>query len=94
MVTMASSSGTRKARLAVASDRKFSLVLNGLCEHRPAEEVCQEANIPVALYRQWQQQITQADTAGALENRIAQLEAENANLLRQVRIYRGLCIED
>jgi Transposase len=93
MVTMASSSGTRKG-LAVASDRKFSLVLNGLCEHRPAEEVCQEANIPVALYRQWQQQITQADTAGALENRIAQLEAENANLLRQVRIYRGLCIED
>lgn len=94
MVTMASSSGTRKARLPVAFDRKFSLVLNGLCEHRPAEEVCQEANIPVALYRQWQQQITTADTVSALEKRIEQLGAENATLQRQVRIYRGLCVED
>ena len=102
MVTGTGSSGLKKAKLPMAFDRTISLVLNGLCERRPAEEVCREAGISLTLYRQWQQQITQAASVRAahansdstLEKRIAQLEAENADLQQQIRIYRGLCIED
>jgi len=84
-------------------DRKLDVVLEGLRKRRSIREICREAGISPASYYQWQQQIIEAARTGiahpeqenwALKEHIRQLEAENANLRRQVRILGELCIAD
>jgi transposase-like protein len=83
-------------------DRKLELVLEGLRGHRPITELCREAGISTARYYQWRQQFLAAGRAGLgaeaqhnnLEERIQQLEAENASLQTRVRIFQDVCLAD
>jgi len=83
-------------------DRSMDLVLEGLRQHRPPGQVCREAGVSPERYRQWQQLMDAArnDVAGVgaergvMQDHIAQLEAENGNLQRQVKLYRSLCVDD
>jgi transposase-like protein len=84
-------------------EQKVSLVLEGLRRRRPVTELCREAGISLARYYQWREQFIDAARLGlthseaerhALEERVKQLEAENASLQRRVRIFQELCVAD
>jgi transposase-like protein len=83
--------------------RKMELVLEGWLKHRPITELCREVGISPARYYEWRQQFINAARMGlahpeaerrALEERLGQLEAENAILQRQARIFQELCVAD
>jgi transposase-like protein len=83
--------------------RKMDLVLEGWLKHRPITELCREAGISPARYYEWRHQFIQAAQMGlahpeaehrALEERLGQLEAENAILQRRARVFRELCVVD
>jgi transposase-like protein len=85
------------------TDRKIDLVLEGLRGHRPITELCREAGISTAQYYLWRQQFLNAGRAGLahseaehrlLEERIQQLEAENASLQTRVRIFQDVCLAE
>jgi transposase-like protein len=102
--TMISQGGDKNmARQPWPVDRKIELVLEGLRGHRPVTELCREAGISTARYYQWRQQFLDAGRAGLasaeaqhnkLEERIRQLEAENASLQTRVRIFQDVCLAD
>jgi transposase-like protein len=83
--------------------RKMDLVLEGWLKHRPVRELCREVGISPARYYEWRQQFIKAAQVGlahpeaerrALEERLGQLEAENAILQRRARVFRELCVVD
>ncbi len=85
------------------ADRKVDLVLEGLSDHRPLTDLCREAGISPVRFRQWRDQFVDAGRAGliyseaksdTLEERVKQLEAENAGLRRQVKILQELCLAE
>ena len=97
------SKANRAARQPWPVDRKVDLVLKGLLGHRPVTELCRKAGISSACYYQWRQQFINAARAGlahpeaerhSLEQRVRQLEVENAILQQRVRILRDLCVAD
>lgn len=84
-------------------DRKVKLVLEALQGRRPVTELCREAGVSPARFSQWRDQFIDAGRAGlsepraecrSLEERIKQLEAENASLRRQIRILQELCLAE
>lgn len=84
-------------------EHQINLVLEGLRGRRSVAELCREAGISTARYYQWRQQFLDAARAGwadiqtdhhALKQRMQQLEAENARLQAQVRIFRDLAVAD
>jgi len=100
-------SPTRRKVHAVSAqwpvDRKINLVMEGLRRQRPVVQLCREAGVSTAHYYRWRQQFLDAARAGladpeaepgTLEERIQQLEAENANLRVQVRIFQDVCVAD
>jgi len=96
----------RKAHTVAAQwpvDRKINLVIEGLRGQRPVAQICREAGISTAHYYRWRQRFLDAARAGltdseaasgTLQERIQQLEAENANLRVQVRIFQDVCVAD
>lgn len=91
------------AKRAWPIERKINLVLEGLRGHRPVTQLCREAGISPTRYYQWRQQVLDAARVGlvhpeaerhALEQRVQQLEAENAHLQARVRIFQDLCVAD
>jgi transposase-like protein len=85
------------------ADRKIDLVLGGLRGHRPVTQLCREAGISPSRYYQWLQEFIDAARVGlahpeaeqhALEERIQQLEAENARLRQRAQIFQELCVAD
>jgi len=98
---------TRRKVHAVAAqwpvDRKINLVIEGLRGRRPVAQICREAGVSTTHYYRWRQRFLDAARAGladpevtpdTLEERIQQLEAENASLRVQVRIFRDVCVAD
>ncbi len=86
-----------------SADLKVNLVLEGLRKERPIAELCREAGISTTSYYQWRRQVIDAARDSLahpevnrrmLEERIAQLEAENCSLQRQVRILQELCLAE
>jgi len=84
-------------------ERKIDLILEGLRRHRPVTELCREAGISPTRYYRWREQFVDAARTGlvhpetkrrTLEERIQQLEAENARLRQQVHIFQDLCTAD
>ncbi len=84
-------------------DRKVALVLEGLRGFRPITVICREAGIPTSRYYEWRERFLQAGRTGLaqseserrkLEQRIQQLEAENATLKTEKAIFQAACIED
>jgi len=91
------------ARQPWTLDRKMALVMEGLLKRRPIAQLCREAGISTTLYYHWRNQFFTAARLGlahpeaerhALETRLAQLEAENAQLKTKVRILCDLCVAD
>ena len=85
------------------ADRKAKLVLEGLEGRRPVIELCREAGISPSRYRQWREQFIDAGRASLAgtasenctpEERVKQLEAENAKLRREMRILQELCLAE
>jgi transposase-like protein len=83
--------------------RKIDLVLEAWLKHRQVRELCLEAGISSARYYKWRQQFIDAARMGlahpeaerrALEERLRQLEAENAVLQRRARVFQELCVAD
>jgi len=83
--------------------RKMDLVLEGWLKHRPIRELCREVGISPARYYEWRQQFIEAAQMGlahpeterhSLEERLEQLEAENAVLQRRARVFQELCVAD
>jgi hypothetical protein len=89
-------------------ERKISLVLEEWFDQRPVTELCGKAGISVECYCRWRQQFIDAarfglthpesmreagDRAG-LEERVRQLEAENAALRQRLRTLEDLCLAD
>jgi len=83
-------------------DRKMRVVLDGLRRRRSIAELCSEAGISPASYYRWRSQFINAAQIGlaqpgverhVLEERIEQLEGENADLKRLVEILK-LCAVD
>ena len=83
--------------------RKMDLVLEGWLKHRSVRELCREVDISPARYYEWRHQFIQAAQMGlahpeterrALEERLGQLEAENAILQRRARVFQELCVVD
>jgi putative transposase len=84
-------------------DRKINLVIEGLRGQRPVAQLCREAGISTTHYYRWRQRFLEAARAGltdsetaprTLEQRIRQLEAENASLRVKVRIFQDVCVAD
>jgi len=84
-------------------DRKINLVIEGLRGQRPVAQLCREAGVSTAHYYRWRQRFLDAARAGladpgtepsTLKERIQQLEAENASLRVQVRIFQDVCVAD
>ena len=82
---------------------KMDLVLEGWLKHRPIRELCREVGISPARYYEWRQQFIEAAQMGlahpeaerrALEERLRQLEVENAVLQRRARVFQELCVVD
>ncbi len=97
------STANRAARQPWSVDRKVDLVLQGLLGRRPVTELCREAGVSSTCYYQWRQKFIHAAQAGLacpeaerckLEERIRQLEAENASLQQRVRVLQDLCLAD
>ncbi len=95
--------GNKDVQQSWSIDRKVALVLEGLRGHRPVSELCREAGISPTRYYQWREQFIDAARIGlvhpeaerrALEERVRQLEAENANLQARMRIFQDLCLAD
>ena len=83
--------------------RKMDLVLEGWLKHRPIRELCREVGISPARYYEWRHQFIKAAQMGlahpeaerrALEERLRQLEVENAILQRRARVFQELCVVD
>lgn len=83
--------------------RKMDLVLEGWLKHRPITELCREVGISSARYYEWRHQFIKAAQMGLahpeaerrdLEERLRQLEAENAVLQRRARVFQELCVVD
>ena len=83
--------------------RKMDLVLEGWLKHRPITELCREVGISPARYYEWRQQFIDAARIGlahpeaerhSLEERLGQLEVENAVLQRRARVFQELCVVD
>jgi transposase-like protein len=79
------------------------VVLEGLLRHRSVAELCREAGISPSRYYQWRQEVIDAARIAlihpeverrTMEERIRQLEAENASLRRRARIFQELCVAD
>ncbi len=84
-------------------DRKIALVLQGLLGRRSIKDLCHEAGVSPACYYQWRQQFIHAAQAGwahpetqrhALEERVQQLEAENASLRQRLHVLQDICLAD
>ena len=93
----------RATRQSWPVERKMEFVLQGLLGRRPITELCREAGVSPACYYQWRQQFINAARAGLtypvsghhrLEERIRQIEAENATLQQRVRLLQDLCVAD
>ena len=105
MLTMMSPA-RRKAHTVAAQwpvDRKINLVIEGLRGHRPVAQLCREAGISTAHYYRWRQRFLDAARAGltdseaasgTLQERIQQLEAENASLRIKMQIFQDVCVAD
>ena len=84
-------------------ERKVDLVLQGMSGERPVAELCRTAGISRACYYHWRQEFMDAGRAGlarpqiatcSLEERIRQLEAENAPLHKSLRVFQELSVVD
>ncbi len=84
-------------------ERKINLVLKGLRGPQSVTELCREVGVSTTRYYQWRQQFLNAARVGlaepkanpnVLKERIQQLEAENARLRVQTRIFRDLAVAD
>jgi transposase-like protein len=91
------------ARQPWQADQKAELVLEGLSGRRDIAELCREAGISTACYYQWRRQFVNGGRSGLtqdaasqrrLEERVQQLEAENASLHTRVRIFEDVCLAD
>ncbi len=83
------------------TERRVSVVLEGLRGHRPVTEICREVGISTSRYYQWRDRFLQAGRKGlaqpepeVLEERLRQLESENAHLRVEKRILQEAAIED
>jgi len=103
MIQASRQPGERTTRPGWPAERKASLVLEALQGRRPVIELCREAGVSPVRFVQWRDQFIDAGRAGltephaecrSLEERIRQLEAENASLRRQVRILQELCLAE
>jgi transposase-like protein len=84
-------------------DHKVDWVLKGLSGRSSVTEICREAGVSPVNYCQWRDQFLDAGRAClacndlddcTLEERARQLEIENANLRRQLKILRELCLAE
>ncbi len=84
-------------------ERQVALVLEGLRGHRPVPELCREVGIPTSRYYHWRDRFLQAGRQGLaqseaerqqLQDRVQELEAENAALRMEKEIFQGICLED
>jgi transposase-like protein len=91
------------ARQPWPADQKAELVLEGLTGHREIAELCREAGISTACYYQWRRQFVDGGRSGLtrneakqhrLEERVQQLEAENASLQTRMHIFEDVCLAD
>jgi len=91
------------AKRSWPADRKAELVLEGLRGHRPIVELCREAGISTTLYYQWRQECLDSWRAGfthaeadsrELEERVRQLEVENASLEMRLRVFQDVALAD
>ena len=106
MSTLAPSSSVKvneATQPAWPTARKMDLVLEGWLKHRPIRELCREVGISPARYYEWRQQFIEAARMGlahpeaerhSLEERLRQLEVENAVLQRRARVFQELCAAD
>lgn len=94
---------TNHANRMLSVDQKVNLVLEGLSSRRSTAVPCGEAGTNRARSYHWKQQYTNAGRVGfvdapadtrELEKRIQQLEAENAQLEKAVRIFRDMSVAD
>jgi transposase-like protein len=85
------------------TDRKAELVIEGLRGRRPIAEICREAGISTTRYYQWRQECLDSWRAGfayteadshKLEERIRQLEVENASLEMRLRLFEDVALAD
>jgi len=85
----------------LSSERKVDLVLQGVSGERPISELCRSAGISRACYYRWRHEFLDAGRAKLvdsqtprqdLEERIQQLEAENANLRVRMQLFEELCV--
>ena len=90
-------------QVEINQERKIDLVLQGLRRDRPVAELCREAGISTTSYYHWRRQFIDAAKSSltcptadrhALEERVRQLEAENASLQKQVQVLRELCLAE
>ncbi len=102
-VLMRSPAGRRTDPHQWPLERKLALVLEGLRGHRPVTEICREVGISTSRYYQWRDQFLQAGREGLaqsepdrrkLEERVHQLEAENAVLRTEKELFQSVCLED
>jgi len=91
------------ARQPWPADQKAELVIAGLSGQCDIAELCREAGISTACYYQWRRQFVNGGRSGLthseakqrrLEERVQQLEAENASLQTQMRIFEDVCLAD
>jgi transposase-like protein len=89
-------------------ERKIGLVLEERFDREPVVEICRKAGISMECYCRWRQQfidaarfgmahpqaVYEADDPARLEERVRQLEMENASLRQQVQTLRELCTLD
>ncbi len=84
-------------------ERKVALVLEGLRGERPIAAICREAGISTSRFYQWRDRFIKAGGAGIarteveackLQERIHELEAENAALRAEKEILKSVAIED
>ena len=94
---------SRPANRTWPVERKIDLVLKGLRGQRPVTELCREAGISPTRYYRWRHEVIDAARIGlthpeaeqyAMQERIKQLEAENAHLRREARVFQELCVAD
>lgn len=83
--------------------RGTDLVLKGLCGRDPAAELGRKTGLSPTIYSRRRTQLMNAARTGparpeakyhALEERLKQLEEENARLRMDARIFRDLCAID
>ncbi len=86
-----------------SADQKMRVVLEGLRGRRPVAQICREVGISTSRYYQWRDQFLQAGRRGfirselecqKLEERVQQLQVENAALHVEKEILQGAAIED